>query len=231
MKIKFFILIILASLLVVAISSVICYQYNVFKKNEQNKEILNTYYNQKVEQFEQENKSAQDVDVVFLGDSITDGCDLKTYYPNYNALNRGIGGDTTFGLEKRLKVSAYDVNPKVVVMLIGANNYKTMFENYEDIVKDIQENLPNSKLVLISLTALGKDFGHLNPQLQENNKKIKEIADENNLIYVDMFTPLFDTETQKMFDDLSEDGVHPNDKGYNIISKEINLILSMLLHK
>ena len=231
MKIKFVILIILASLLVVAISSVICYQYNVFKKNEQNKEILNTYYNQKVEQFEQENKSAQDVDVVFLGDSITDGCDLKTYYPNYNALNRGIGGDTTFGLEKRLKVSAYDVNPKVVVMLIGANNYKTMFENYEDIVKDIQENLPNSKLVLISLTALGKDFGHLNPQLQENNKKIKEIADENNLIYVDMFTPLFDTETQKMFDDLSEDGVHPNDKGYNIISKEINLILSMLLHK
>ena len=105
------------------------YYYGVIQKIEQYS-LFKEYYDMKVAQFEEENKTIGSVEVAFLGDSLTDGCDLNVYYPQYVTVNRGIGGDTTFGLEKRLKVSAYDVNPKVVVMLICANNFGTMMNNY-----------------------------------------------------------------------------------------------------
>ena len=101
------------------------------------KEIFERYYNEKLLAYEEENRLYEkgQVDVVFLGDSLTDGYDLKKFYPDYLTLNRGISGDTTVGLEKRLDVSAYDVQPKVVVMLIGANNMDQMLDNYESILR------------------------------------------------------------------------------------------------
>ena len=94
------------------------------------------YYAMKVAMYAEENEKYDDyeVDVAFLGDSLTDGYDLSRYYPQYITANRGIGGDTTFDLESRLQISVYDLKPKVVVMLIGANNMDTMFENYENIL-------------------------------------------------------------------------------------------------
>ena len=52
-----------------------------------------------------------------------------------------------------MQVSVYDLKPKVVVMLIGANNFDTMFDNYESLLQGLQENLPDTKVVLLSLTA------------------------------------------------------------------------------
>ena len=103
------------------------------KINEARKMVFDIHYNDRIALFNEENKHATNVDVVFLGDSLTEGYDVNTYYSEYNVLNRGIGGDTTFGVEKRLKESVYDANPKVTAMLIGANNFDTMLDNYENI--------------------------------------------------------------------------------------------------
>ena len=99
--------------------------------------------------YEAENEEYADyeVDVAFLGDSLTDMYDVKTYYPQYLVSNRGIGGDTTFDLENRLQASVYDLKPKVAVMLIGANNFDTMFDNYERILMGLDEHLPNPKII------------------------------------------------------------------------------------
>ena len=90
------------------------------------------YYATKIAMYAEENEKYDDyeVEVAFLGDSLTDGYDVAHYYPQFVTANRGIGGDTTFGLEDRMQVSVYDLKPKVVVMLIGANNMETMFDNY-----------------------------------------------------------------------------------------------------
>ena len=102
------------------------------KAHERNMEILRQHYNTKVAQFMQENAEYDDyeADVAFIGDSLTEGYDLAVFYPQYVTVNRGIGGDTTFGLQDRLQVSLYDLKPKVVVMLIGANNIDSMLQNY-----------------------------------------------------------------------------------------------------
>jgi hypothetical protein len=110
-------------------------------------------------QAENANYADYEVDVAFLGDSLTDGYDLKTYYPQYLVSNRGIGGETTIGLEERLQVSVYDLKPKVAVMLIGANNMDSMFDNYERILNGFQDNLPNTKIILLSLTSMSGEWG------------------------------------------------------------------------
>ena len=93
-------------------------------EKKQTAQAIAQYRENKQQQYIAENEQYDDyeVDVAFIGDSLTDGYDLQKYYPQFITANRGIGGDTTFDLEGRLQVSVYDLKPKVVVMLIGANN-------------------------------------------------------------------------------------------------------------
>ena len=187
----------------------------------------------KIELYEQENEKYKDyeVDVAFLGDSLTDWYDLESYYPEYTVVNRGIAGDTTFGLEDRLKVSAYDVKPKVVVLLIGINNIDTMFNNYESILKGLKENLSETKIVVVSITPTSKWLRFRNNRIIKSNDKIKALADKYNYTYVDLYSVLKDSNKNKLNDEYTEDGLHFNSKGYEVITATMMPILKKLLLK
>lgn len=154
---------------------------------------------------------------------------MKTYYPEYNVVNRGIGGDTTFGLEKRLQVSAYDINPKMVMMLIGVNNLDTMLQNYENIVVSLKDNLPNSDITLLSLTSMTKEWGRNNGKVQKKNIKIKEYADKYDLRYLDLYNPLLDSTTSELKLEYTTDGGHFTAQGYEVITSVIKPVIDSYL--
>ena len=185
--------------------------------------MVREYYANKLSTYEQENERYADyeIDVAFLGDSLTDGYPLETYYPQFKTSNRGIGGETTLGLETRLQASVYDLKPKVVVMLIGGNNLNTMFENYENILIGLKENLPNSEVVLLSLTAMGKDWGHKNQIAALNNVTIKLLAEKYGFGFVDLFTPLFNLETGEIYAEYTTDGAHLTANGYEVFTAAV----------
>lgn len=220
-----------SSLLVLLYASLILAFNVIFPKHEESN-IFKIHYNNKVTVFKEENKYYSDrkVDVVFLGDSLTEGYNTNYYYSEFVTLNRGIGGDTTFGLEKRLDVSAYQVKPKVVVMLIGANNMNTMLQNYEDIIRKLKINLPDSEIVCLSLTAMGGEhWGVKNNTAIENNKEIKKIAEAYNCHFIDLFTPLFDKTTNEVYEGYTVDGGHFTRLGYDIITSLIKPKIKLLL--
>ena len=128
--------IVLAVALIVSAVAVFGFVLPQQRRQDEQERLVQAYRDAKMEQYRQENEKYADyeVDVAFLGDSLTDGYDLAQYYPQYVTANRGIGGDTTFDLERRLQVSVYDLKPKVAVMLIGANNPDSMLDNYEQIL-------------------------------------------------------------------------------------------------
>ena len=181
------------------------------------------YYNAKMESFEKENEEymAGEVDVVFLGDSLTDGYDVKGFYPEYTVLNRGISGDTSVWLEERLDVSLYEIQPKVAVMLIGANNMDKMLENYESILKSFKENAPNTKIVLLSLTSMSGVWGKNNQLAAYNNVQIKMYAEMYGYEYVDLYSALLNLETGEIYDEYTTDGGHLTTKGYEVLTSEI----------
>ena len=202
------------------------------KAHDEQMRLVREYYDSKVALYEHENEQYDDyeLDVAIIGDSLTDGYDLKKYYPQYVTANRGIGGDTTFGLEERLHVSLYDLKPKVVVMLIGANNMDSMFDNYESILISLKENLPDSKIVLLSLTAMGGEhWGRKNELAAYNNVKIKLYAEKYGFTFIDLFSALYDVEIGVVYEGYTVDGGHFTHEGYVVVTNQITPILERLL--
>lgn len=204
------------------------------KQQDEWNRMVQEYRAAKMAQYRQENEQYGDyeVEVAFIGDSLTDGYDLAKYYPQYITANRGIGGDTTFDLEGRLQVSVYDLKPQVVVMLIGANNVDTMLENYESILQGLQENLPDTQVVLLSLTAMGGEhWGKKNQQAAYNNVSIKLLAEKYGFTFVDLYSPLYDVSIGEVYAGYTTDGGHFTHEGYVVVTAQITPVLQELLGK
>lgn len=227
------ILIILAAVALVVGGIFLAIHLHQQRELQAHQEALRRYREEKLHSFQQENQlySRQQVDVVFLGDSLTDGYDLARYYPQYLVCNRGIGGDTTFDLEARLQTSVYDLQPKVAVMLIGANNLSTMFDNYERILMDLQENLPDTEIVLLSLTCMGQEWGKGNSLAAYNNVKIQKLATRYGFTYIDLYSPLMDLDTGEIYPQYTTDGGHLTAEGYDVLTAQIAPVLDNLLTK
>jgi lysophospholipase L1-like esterase len=83
-----------------------------------------------------------DVDVLFVGDSITemwDRAEWDSHFGKLRAANFGIGGDHTGNLLWRLKNDGMEkLKPKVVVLLIGTNNFGLCNERPEHVIAGIK---------------------------------------------------------------------------------------------
>ena len=233
--------IILSALLIALIIAVCCILiFGIFlpKKRDEEKKaeqqrIVQAYRDNKFAAYEEENAKYADyeVEVAFIGDSLTDGCNLEAYYPDFITANRGIGGDTTYDLQNRMQLSVYDLKPKVIVMLIGGNNLDTMLENYENILIGMQDNLPNTKVILVSLSAMGGDLVSKNQLAAYNNVTIKKLAEKYNYAYVDIFTPLFNEKTGEIYSEYTNDGAHFTNEGYLVVSNAITPAIKEALNK
>jgi len=198
---------------------------------------LNIYYRFKKIGYTM-NKSKNQNKIVFLGDSITDYCDLSKYYKDYETVNYGIGGDTTRGVLNRMYL-VYDINPKAIVLLIGINDLmnekrsvENTFKSYTQIVDELLINLPNTKIILESVYpgCDGTDFkiAYLKDDVIELNDKIYNLSLTNNrLIYADIHSYLVDS-NNVLKSDYTYDGCHPNSKGYEVISTNLKLFLDLV---
>lgn len=245
-------IIILSIIILVLIAYTIILNINFPKKIKEEKEkacndlfamMLKGGYEKRVNDFKVYNKTVIKQGIVFVGDSLTENYNVYEYFKGYNVYNRGIGGDTTVGLLKRLKESVYDLDPKVVVLLIGINDFQlvgnsnvdTIFDNVKLIIKNIKENCPNTIIIIESLYPISKEenpkIDKLSVGIKDNNEilklneKLKTIEDIN---YLDVNTHLQD-ENGNFKLDYTTEGLHASVEGYTIITeiikKELNKIL------
>ena len=176
--------------------------------------------------------SAKEARVVFMGDSITDIWHFDKSFPGKPYVNRGIGGQTTPQMLIRFRPDVIALSPKAVVILAGTNDISgntgpmTLAEieaNLESMTE--LARLHNIRVVLASVlpvnnyTERSKLFFPLRPpdQILELNRWIKDYATRNNYIYLDYFSAMVD-DKGLLQRDLSEDGLHPNDKGYAVMA-------------
>ncbi len=225
------IIMLISSVLAVIILFVGAIFVKSYTDKKHSEKMMREHYESRLDYFETDNKrySSMDVDVAFIGDSLIEEYELTRFYPQYVTANRGINGDTTLMLKDRLKVSLYDLQPKVCVMLIGINDYEDMFDNYEQILKDYKTNLPATKIVLMSLLPTSGDMAEANPTIISNNKNIKELASKYGYTYIDVHTPLLDTNTKELNENYTYDGVHLTLKGYQVITDTLTPQIKKLL--
>ena len=187
-----------------------------------------SYYDQKCAAFALENANLSEGQIVFIGDSITDGYRLNNYYNDLPlaTYNRGIGGDVTAGVINRLKLCLYDLKPTKIVLMIGINDINSgvtdeqLKANYETILAGIKQNLPTTEVFCLSILpmqqkveAYGVNLTTATARIKAMNGEIQTLAAAKGYHYVDLYTPFSDG-NDRMIESYSDDGLHPNTAGY-----------------
>jgi lysophospholipase L1-like esterase len=148
--------------------------------------------------------------IVFLGSSLTEGFDLSLFFNNNNFRNRGIGGDRTDQVLKRL-FEVTQGKPKKIFLEIGVNDLfqgisiDSIFFNIKNIVSIIQKSTPKTKIYIYSIFPT-----------QELNEKIlilNKYCNEGEIVYLNFYKILY---LNKGLNPLysTGDGVHLNENGY-----------------
>jgi len=180
--------------------------------------------------------------VVFVGDSLTERFDLEAHFPGRRVLNRGIVSDHIGlgdqGVLRRLDSSVYDCSPTLVVLWIGVNDLgdlarsssdpatsrTALLEGYEQILFRINQYNPYVKILCLSLIPTRGRYAHLNPQIELFNQGIQAIAEKNHCEYLDIHTLTAD-ESGQLREDLTRDGLHLTEAGYQAIAPGIRAAL------
>jgi lysophospholipase L1-like esterase len=187
--------------------------------------------------------------VVFMGDSITDFWKLASFFPSRPYINRGISGQTTPQMLVRFRPDVIALKPRVVVILAGTNDIAgntgpTTLAAIEGNLASMLElaRANNIRVVIASVLpvsdyAKNKEGKPVNQTTRRPPEKIKALnvwikgyASQNGLTYLDYFSAMVD-EKGFLKEELSNDGLHPNEKGYAVMQPLVEQAISTALRK
>jgi len=165
-------------------------------------------------------------EIIFLGNSITDGAEWFELFGNPRCHNRGISADVTEGVLLRLDAITR-LNPAKIFIMIGINDLSrnmTVDEitaNYRTILERIKNETPSTQVYVESVLpvnpATGMALNHTNKTdlIMELNGRLRDLAKEFGHTYVDLFSAMAD-ENNHLPRKCSIDGLHLTYEGYRI---------------
>lgn len=183
-----------------------------------------------------------DVDLIYVGDSITHGFDnagkkmWEKYYAPRNAVNMGFSGDRTQHVLWRFDHGEIDgISPKLAILMIGTNNSNGNDNTAEEIADGIKAvcaemrtKLPKTKILILAIFPRNEKPC---PQREKNAKAslmASEIADNDMIYYLDI-NDKFLTADGTLPKDIMPDLLHPNEKGYQIWAEAIEPTVQKLM--
>ena len=166
--------------------------------------------------------------VVFLGDSITELWGKKpAFFPGEPYLNRGIAGQTTAQMLVRFRQDVIDLKPAVVIIQGGLADIAgfagpSSLEEIENNLRSMAELASFNHIVpiLVGEPPPADYPGRTGPepatQIVALNKWVARYCASSHFIFLDYYSALAGSSGQ-MKEGVSDDGVHPNEKGYAIL--------------
>jgi lysophospholipase L1-like esterase len=182
------------------------------------------YYYQKKSLFESLPNTADEI--IFLGNSITDGCEWSELFQDLRVKNRGIIGDNTEGVLNRLG-EVTESKPLKIFIMIGINDLSQnlsvtqILYNYEDIIKSIKSTSPKTEVYVQSVLPVNPEFPKFKnvtgktSQIMELNSDLEKLAQIKNVNFIDLFS-VFNDGLNHMDKKYTVDGLHLNADGYNL---------------
>lgn len=159
--------------------------------------------------------------IVFLGDSLTSGCEWGEFFPG--ALNRGIGGDTSIGVLGRI-ASITQLSPRAVFLMIGSNDQFNLrispeqtVANIQAIIAEIRRASPETVVYLESNMPHGLTQTNIHARLV--NQGLQPLGDGKAVVYIDLYSAFLDGNL--LNSKFSSDGTHLNGDGYLLWKKLI----------
>lgn len=179
---------------------------------------------------------AASIQLIFDGDSITHGWRSagkslwEERYAKFNAFNFGISGDRVENVLWRIQQGQLQgLNPKLVFIMIGTNNFGGLPENIAGGIKEVihayQEACPEAVIVLQAIfPRREKPSDPARAWVKNVNDLISKHADGKKVLFVD-FSDKFLQPDGTISPEVMPDFLHPASKGYQIWADAIQPIL------
>jgi lysophospholipase L1-like esterase len=183
-----------------------------------------------------------DVDLLFIGDSITQGWEgagknaWQKSYGSRKAMNAGIGGDRTQHVLWRLDHGNIDgLSPKLAIVMIGTNNVRdnTPEETalgIKAIVEKLRSKLPQTKILLLAIFPRAEN--PTDPQRQKNtavNEIIQKLDDGKMVQYLDIGKGFLDADG-RLSREVMPDLLHLSPAAYETWAESIEPAVSAALN-
>lgn len=173
--------------------------------------------------------------IMFLGDSLTDFYPIEEFLHGFDIYNRGIAGDTTDNVLKRLESTVYPLSPRTIFLQIGTNDLgvrKSPEYTYNNIIKVIEEikaNIPHVIINVVSLYPVNpKAFiGSIifvglrkNKDIEEINKNLEVYCNNHQINFINVYPLLLD-ENGFLDKKYTIEGLHLSYEGYIVLTKAL----------
>lgn len=161
-------------------------------------------------------------EIIFLGDSIIDDGPWSELFKDLKIKNRGLPGDRTDGVLKRLP-EVLSSSPKKIFLMIGYNDLskgvkiETILLNYEKILQTVKTHSPGTQIYMQSVLPVNYNSykGRVrNQNVIELNRQLRKISNKFNTHYLDLYSNFDDADQQLHPDFAGKDGLHLNGKAY-----------------
>jgi lysophospholipase L1-like esterase len=176
------------------------------------------------------------VDLLLLGDSITEGWPADVWesrFSRYRAANFGIGGDRTENLLWRLQNGAAgQLDPRVVVVMIGVNNFglrgdspREVYLGVEAVVEEAQSAFAGARIVLLGILPHGQLPNTAERQsVAETNALLAGLAGDPRVDFHDIGAAFLQPDGT-ISADVMADFLHPTASGYALFARELEPIV------
>lgn len=191
------------------------------------------------------NNSGEKLNYVAMGDSLTAGVGVNSFEKSFPykvaEMISNEGKNVTLNIQALPGAKSVDIinlyveptiklNPDLITVFVGVNDVhgnitEDEFKNNYKIILNKLTKETKAKIYIINLPYIGDDKlilppynTYFNNRTQEFNRILKQLADEYDLDYVDLYTPTYKPSIEKYY---SKDSFHPSDVGYKLWSEII----------
>lgn len=164
--------------------------------------------------------------VIFLGNSITEGGQWAQLTGDNSVINRGIGGDITFDLLKRVD-DVIKRQPLKLFILIGINDIskdipdEVIVENCQKLISKVQEHSQSTQIYIQSILPLNITVAGF-PQHYDKlahvistNRLLKKMTEQMHSTFINLY-PLFLDADKRLDKKYTADGLHLKPEGYHV---------------
>jgi lysophospholipase L1-like esterase len=149
-------------------------------------------------------------DVVMLGDSLTQNAEWREIFPDVVIVNRGIGGDRSDDILRRLDTALED-NPKKVFLMFGVNDFAILqsvdavFDNYRNVVEQLQA-VHVEVYIQSTVECSRKTCEQMLDNIRDLNAKLKLYAAQQRIRFIDLNDGI--TSEEGLLKEYTFDGTH-----------------------
>lgn len=171
--------------------------------------------------------------VVFTGSSsIAFWKTLEQDMAPLSVINRGFGGSTMRDVFYWLDIVVLKHRPRAIVLYVGDNDiglYNSspdeVLAGFEDLVSRIRRELPSARIYFVGIKPSISRWA-MWPNMQQANRLIQAFCERTpNVRFVDIASPMLDSQGRPNADFFEPDGLHMNTRGYCIWTSVIRPIL------